>query len=124
MKLINETRKILGGDIRLTATAVRVPVFYGHSEAVTVETEKKITAVQSRELLQNAPGCRLVDDPSERDYPMPIDTAGDDQVMIGRIREDLSVENGLNLWAVADNVRMAADNTVRIAEILIEQYLK
>ena len=124
MKLINETRKILGGDIRLTATAVRVPVFYGHSEAVTVETEKKITAVQSRELLQNAPGCRLVDDPSERDYPMPIDAAGDDQVMIGRIREDLSVENGLNLWAVADNVRMAADNTVRIAEILIEQYLK
>ena len=124
MKLINETRKVLGAEIRLTATAVRVPVFYGHSEAVTVETERKITAAEVREMLGNAAGCRLVDDPAERNYPMPIDAAGDDLVLVGRIREDESVENGLNLWVVADNVRMGAANAVHIAEILVEKYLQ
>jgi len=124
MKLIDETRKILGRDIGLTATAVRVPVFYGHSAAVTVETERKITAEDARDLLRNAAGCRLLDDPAERDYPMPVDVAGDDLVAVGRIREDFSVENGLNLWVVADNVRITALNAVQIAETLVGTYLK
>jgi aspartate-semialdehyde dehydrogenase len=124
MKLINETGKIIGGDMRITATAVRVPVFYGHSAAVSVETERKITAEDARDLLRNAPGCRLVDDPAERDYPMPVDAAGDDDVLVGRIREDFSCENGLNLWVVADNVRIGAADAVQVAEILVTKYLK
>jgi aspartate-semialdehyde dehydrogenase len=124
MKLISETTKILGGDIKLTATAVRVPVFYGHSAAVTVETERKITADDARDLLRNAPGCRLVDDPAERDYPMPVDAAGDDDVLVGRIREDFSCENGLNIWVVADNVRIVAADAAQVAEILVTKYLK
>jgi aspartate-semialdehyde dehydrogenase len=125
MKMVDETRKILEADIRVTATAVRVPVFYSHSESINIETEKKITADQARELLRGAPGCRLVDDVANRVYPMPIDATGQDLTFVGRIREDASLENGLNLWVVADNIRKgAATNAVQIAEILIEKFLK
>ncbi len=124
MKMINETRKIMEADIKLTATTVRVPVFYGHSESVNIETEKKITVEKAFELLRSAPGCKLVDDVSKKVYPMPIDAAGQDLTYVGRIREDASVENGLNLWVVADNIRKgAATNAVQIAEILIQKYL-
>ncbi len=125
MKMINETRKIMEADIRVTATTVRVPVFYGHSESVNVETEKKISVQKAFDLLRKAPGCKLVDDVSKKVYPMPIDAAGQDLTYVGRIREDESVENGLNLWIVADNIRKgAATNAVQIAEILIEKYLQ
>ncbi|GFO54292.1 aspartate-semialdehyde dehydrogenase [Geomonas sp. Red276] len=124
MKMVNETRKIMGADIKTTATCVRVPVFFGHSESVNIETEKKLTVAEARKLLKSAPGVELVDDPEESEYPMAINAAGDDATLVGRIREDESVENGLNLWIVADNLRKgAATNAVQIAEILIEKYL-
>ena len=124
MKMVNETRKIMEADIRTTVTTVRVPVFYGHSESVNIETEKKLTVAKARELLKHAPGCKLVDDVAAKEYPMPIDAAGQDLTFVGRIREDESIENGLNLWVVADNIRKgAATNAVQIAEILIEKYL-
>jgi len=125
MKMVNETRKIMEADIKTTATCVRVPVFFGHSESVNIETGKKITVEKARELLQDAPGVALVDDPAAGEYPMAIDAAGDDLTLVGRIREDESVDNGLNLWIVADNLRKgAATNAVQIAEVLIEKYLK
>jgi len=125
MKMINETRKIMEADIRVTATTVRVPVFYGHSESVNIETVKKVTVAQAFELFRHAPGCKLVDDVAKGIYPMPIDAAGQDLTYVGRIREDESVENGLNLWIVADNIRKgAATNAVQIAEILIKNYLQ
>jgi len=125
MKMVFETRKIMEAEIRVTATAVRVPVFYGHSESVNIETGKKITVEKARELLANAPGCELVDDPEHNEYPMPIDAAGQDLAFVGRLREDESIENGLNLWVVADNIRKgAATNAIQIAEILIEKYLR
>jgi len=125
MKMVNETAKIMESDIKTTATCVRVPVFYGHSESVNIETERKISASKARELLQDAPGVELVDDPTSGDYPMAINAAGEDATLVGRIREDASVENGLNLWIVADNIRKgAATNAVQIAEILVEKYLK
>jgi aspartate-semialdehyde dehydrogenase len=125
MKMINETRKIMGDNsIGVTATAVRVPVFYGHSESVNIETEKKITAALARELLTGAPGVRVEDDGANGVYPMPVDAAGQDLTLVGRIREDETIENGLNLWVVADNLRKgAATNAVQIAEILAEKYL-
>ena len=123
MKIINETRKILGADLRVTATAVRVPVFYGHSESINIETGARLSADKARELLAVAPGIELVDDPAEALYPMPIDAAVQDLVMVGRIREDASLDNGLNLWVVADNLRKEAGNAVQIAEILVERYL-
>jgi aspartate-semialdehyde dehydrogenase len=125
MKLVDETRKIMGDDsIMVTATMVRVPVFYGHSESVNVETEKKFSAALARELLAAAPGVQLVDDVKNRAYPLPIDAAGQDLILVGRIREDESIANGLNLWVVADNLRKgAATNAVQIAEILAEKYL-
>ena len=125
MKMANETAKIMGADIKTTATCVRVPVFYGHSESVNIETLQKISVAKARELLQGAPGVDLVDDPTAGDYPMAINAAGEDQTLVGRIREDDSIENGLNLWIVADNIRKgAATNAVQIAEILIAKYLK
>jgi aspartate-semialdehyde dehydrogenase len=125
LKLVNETRKILGDDtLRVTATTVRVPVFYGHSESVNIETAQKLTAAEARELIARAPGCRLLDDPAQGLYPMPIEAAGQDAVLVGRIREDDTVANGLNLWLCADNLRKgAATNAVQIAEVLAEKYL-
>lgn len=124
-KIIDETRKILGlPELAISATAVRVPVFYGHSASVNIETNEKLSPAAALALLTIAPGCEVVDDPSQFAYPMPIDAAGQDAVLIGRIREDLSVSNGLNLWICADNLRKgAATNAVQIAEALIEQYL-
>jgi aspartate-semialdehyde dehydrogenase len=126
MKMVNETLKILGDStIQVTATTVRVPVFYGHSESVNVETHRKLSVTEARELLASAPGVKVVDDPLRNQYPMPLDAAGQDLTLVGRIREDFSIENGLNLWVVADNIRKgAATNTVQIAEILIKDYLR
>ena len=123
MKMVNETRKIFGDDtIAVTATAVRVPVFYGHAEAVTIETEEKITPDEAREILGKAPGVRVVDDPVSNTYPMQIDAAGQDETLVGRIREDLSHPKGLCLWVVADNIRKgAATNAVQIAEYLVRE---
>jgi len=125
MKMVNETKKIMEDEtIRVTATTVRVPVFRGHSEAINIETERKLTVQEAREILSQAPGVKLWDDPAEKKYPMPILAAGGDETWVGRIREDTSVENGLNLWVVADNLRKgAALNAIQIAEILIRDYL-
>ncbi len=124
-KMINETRKILGDeDMAVTATAVRVPVFFGHSESVNIETEEKISVERVRELFEAASGVQLVDDPKLNHYPLAIEATGNDDVLVGRIREDQSIENGLNLWVVSDNVRKgAALNAVQIAELLIKEYL-
>lgn len=124
-KIMEELRKLLEApDLRLAVTAVRVPVFCGHSAAVNIETEKKITAEEARALLLNSPGVVIKDDPDKKEYPLPIDATGTDEVYVGRIREDLSVPSGLNLWVVGDNLRKgAALNAVQIAEILIEKYL-
>jgi len=126
MKMHWETRKILGDpSIGVSATCVRVPVFYGHAEAVQVEVEQPLSASAARELLGKAPGVVVVDDPAQQRYPTPgEDAAGADPVFVGRIREDFSLENGLNLWIVADNVRKgAALNAVQIGELLLEEYL-
>jgi len=125
MKMVNETRKIMGDDaIRVTATTVRVPVFYSHSESVNIETEKKITADEVRAILSKAPGVMVVDNPKNQEYPLAIDAAGKDETFVGRIREDESIPNGINLWVVSDNIRKgAALNAVQIAEILIKKYL-
>ena len=124
-KLIQETRKILGEPaLAVTATTVRVPVFCSHSESVNVETESKLTADKAREIFRQAPGVILADVPSEDIYPLAIDAVGKDATYVGRVREDHSVANGLNLWIVADNLRKgAALNAVQIAEILIRDYI-
>jgi aspartate-semialdehyde dehydrogenase len=124
LMLINETRKIMEAEIGVTATAVRVPVFYGHSESINVETVSRLTATEAREILQSAPGLELVDDPVTGLYPMAVDAAGQDLVLVGRIREDGSIENGLNLWVVADNLRNGgAATALGVAETLVETYL-
>jgi aspartate-semialdehyde dehydrogenase len=125
LKMVNETKKILEDDsIRVTATTVRVPVFYCHSEAVNIETERKLTAQQVREILSKAPGVVVIDNPKKNEYPLAIDAAGKDETFVGRIREDESIPNGINLWVVSDNIRKgAALNAVQIAEILIQKYL-
>jgi aspartate-semialdehyde dehydrogenase len=126
MKMLWETRKIMEDpNIRVNATTVRVPVFYGHSEAVHIETRHKITAAQARELLMNAPGVEVLDEPRPGGYPTAAtEAANRDAVYVGRIREDISHERGLDLWIVADNVRKgAATNSVQIAEILVAEYL-
>ena len=124
MKMVNETRKIFEDDsIGITATTVRVPVFYGHSESVNVETKRKISADEVRELLSTAPGVKLVDDTDKLHYPMAIDCAGNFETLVGRIREDDSIENGINLWIVSDNIlKGAALNAVQIAETFISEY--
>ncbi len=121
MKMVNETRKIMGDDsIRVTATTVRVPVFRGHSESVNIETEKKLTANDVRAILSNAPGVVVFDAPHKNIYPLPVNVAGKDETYVGRIRDDESIERGINLWIVADNLRKgAALNAVQIAERLI-----
>ena len=126
MKMIWETQKILEDDeVTVNPTAVRVPVFFGHSEALHIETREKITADMARELLSVAPGVSLMDQVVNGGYPTPVtEAASKDAVFVGRIREDLSYSNGLNLWVVADNVRKgAALNSIQIAEILINDYL-
>ena len=120
MKMLHETRKIMGDQsIQVTATTVRVPVYVGHSEAINIETEKKLSVNEARAILSTAPGVLLYDDPAHQIYPMPLEVAGKDEVYVGRIREDESISNGLNLWVVADNLRKgAALNAVQIAEHL------
>ncbi|HPF67821.1 MAG TPA: aspartate-semialdehyde dehydrogenase [Flavobacteriales bacterium] len=124
LKLANETRKILDPVIRVTATAVRVPVTGGHSEAVNVEFDKEYDLAEVRSLLAEAPGVELVDDPAGNSYPMPILAHDRDAVLVGRLRRDLTQERTLNLWIVADNLRKgAATNAVQIAEVLVERGL-
>jgi len=122
MKMVHETRKIMGDQsIQVTATTVRVPVYVGHSEAVNIETERKLSANEARAILSTARGVLLYDDPAHKIYPMPLEVAGKDEVYVGRIREDESIANGLNLWVVADNLRKgAALNAVQIAEHLAQ----
>jgi aspartate-semialdehyde dehydrogenase len=125
MKMVNETHKILEDDaIGVTATTVRVPVFYGHSESINVESGSPLSAAAVRALLESAPGVKLVDDPAANRYPLAIDAAGSDLTLVGRIRDDASRPNAVNLWVVADNIRKgAATNAVQIAEILAADYL-
>lgn len=124
-KMVRETKKIMGDEsIAVTATTVRVPVYRSHSEAINIETEGKITPAQAREILTQAPGVEVVDAPEELQYPLPLLAAGKDEVFVGRIREDFTISNGLNLWVVADNLRKgAALNAVQIAETLVEKGL-
>jgi aspartate-semialdehyde dehydrogenase len=123
-KLVVETKKILDPSIKLTATAVRVPVFVGHSEAVNIEFESEITADQARDILRDAPGCQVIDKREDGGYITPYESAGEDATYISRIREDATVENGLNMWVVSDNLRKgAALNAVQIAELLINRRL-
>jgi aspartate-semialdehyde dehydrogenase len=124
MKLVWETRRILGDDsIQVNATAVRVPVFFGHSEAVHIETREKITAAQARALLERAPGVVVVDERAAGGYPTPVTHAsGTDPVYVGRLREDISHPRGLDLWVVSDNIRKgAALNAVQIAELVLKK---
>lgn len=126
MKMVWETQKIFADEtIKVNPTCVRIPVFFGHSEAVHIETRDKITAAAARKLLQNAPGIVVMDEPVAGGYPTPVtDAAGQDSVFVGRIREDISHPRGLNLWVVSDNVRKgAALNSVQIAECLLKKYL-
>ncbi len=125
MKMYYETKKIMEDeDIEVTATCVRVPVFYGHSEAINIELEKKLTADEVRKILSNAPGIKVVDNPDNNEYPLAIYAAGRDEVFVGRIREDVSKENCIEMWVVSDNIRKgAALNAVQIAEVLLERYL-
>ena len=118
MKMINETRKILGDrHIQVTATTVRVPVLIGHSESVNIETEKRITPADVRKLLSSMPTVKIVDEPSKNKYPTPLMAAGSDDTFVGRIRQDVSKPNGIELWIVSDNLRRgAATNAVLIAE--------
>ncbi len=121
MKMVGETRKIMGDNsIAITATCVRVPVFVSHSESVNIETKEKITVEGAKRILESAPGLALIDELAELKYPMPAYAAGKDECFVGRIREDESIECGLNLWIVSDNLRKgAALNAVQIAELLI-----
>jgi aspartate-semialdehyde dehydrogenase len=125
LKMTQETVKIMGDpNIRVTATCVRVPVFYAHAESVNIETERKLSPREARALLADAPGVRLVDNPGQKLYPMQLDAAGEDDVFVGRIREDETIANGLKLWIVADNIRKgAALNAVQIAEELVRRDL-
>jgi aspartate-semialdehyde dehydrogenase len=126
MKMVWETRKIMEDDsIQVNPTAVRVPVFYGHSEAIHIETRDKITTLMARDLLEKAPGVKLLDTREPGGYPTAVtEGAGQDYVFVGRIREDISHPRGLNMWVVADNVRKgAATNSVQIAQILVDKYL-
>lgn len=125
MKMVHETVKILEDpQVKVTATCVRVPVFYGHSEAVNIETEKKLSAKEARAILSQAPGVQVYDNPSEKMYPLATDCAGEDATFVGRIREDETIDNGLNMWVVADNIRKgAALNAVQIAEEIVRRNL-
>ena len=125
MKMVNETRKILEDDtIGVTATTVRVPVFYSHCEAVNVETKEPISASEVKMLLEKSPGIKVMDDPGKSIYPLATDGAGQDLTLVGRIRDDESITHGINMWIVADNIRKgAATNAVQIARLLADEYL-
>lgn len=126
MKMVWETRKILSDDqIMISATAVRIPVFFGHSEAISIETREKIAAAEVRDLLRAAPGVKVLDDSNTGDFPTArTDAAGGNDVFVGRIRDDLSHKRGISMWVVSDNVRKgAALNSIQIAEILMRDYL-
>ena len=122
MKMYNETRKMLHSDeIKVSATCVRVPVLTAHSESVLIETEKKLTPEKARELLSNASGVKLYDNPDEKQYPMPLLASGQDLCYVGRIREDIAYDNGLSFFVSGDQLRKgAATNAVQIAELLIK----
>ena len=122
MKMVNETKKIMGDDsIKVTATTVRVPILKCHAESLNIETEKKLSANEARAVLADAPGIVVFDAPQKNVYPLPVDVAGKDETYVGRVREDDTVEYGLNMWIVADNLRKgAALNAVQIAEKLVE----
>ena len=124
-KLINETRKIMGlPDLSVTATCTRVPVYVGHSESVNIQTERPLSADEARKLLEAQPGVRVVDEPAANKYPMAIDAEGEDDILVGRIREDYSAENCLNIFIVGDNLlKGAALNAVQIAETLVARKL-
>ncbi|MBL1420719.1 MAG: aspartate-semialdehyde dehydrogenase [Alphaproteobacteria bacterium] len=123
-KLVAETKKILDPKIKVTATAVRVPVFIGHSEAINIEFEREVTADAAREILRVAPGVLVVDKRDDGGYVTPVEAVGEDATYVSRIREDATVENGLNIWVVSDNLRKgAALNTVQIAELLVNRGL-
>ena len=123
-KMVAETKKMLDPKIKLTATCVRVPVFIGHSEAVNIEFEKPITADEARDILREAPGCQVLDKREDGGYITPLESAGEDATFISRIREDSTIENGLSMWIVSDNLRKgAALNAVQIAELLVERGL-
>ena len=120
MKMHNETRKIMHSDIRVSATCVRVPSLRAHSESVWVETENPISAEQAKEAFACAKGCVLMDSPAEKEYPMPLFLSGRDEVFVGRVRKDITDDNGLSFWCVSDQIRKgAALNAVQIAEYLI-----
>jgi aspartate-semialdehyde dehydrogenase len=121
-KMVKETQKILHDDsIAITATTVRVPIYRSHSESVNIETAEKLTAREAKDLLADFPGCIVIDDPAANKYPMPLHCSNRDEVFVGRIREDNSIEKGLNLWVAADQIRKgAATNAVQIAELLIQ----
>ena len=124
-KMVAETKKILDPKIKVTATCVRVPVFIGHAEAVNLEFERPITVEEAREALKRAPGISVIDFRQDEGYVTPQECAGEDPVYVSRIREDPTVENGLNIWVVADNLRKgAALNTVQIAEVLIDRFIR
>ncbi len=125
MKMIDETKKIMGDDtIKVTATTVRIPVIRAHSESVNIETEKHLSPDEARALLAKAPGIQVIDDPANLKYPLALDAEGQGDVLVGRIRQDFSIENGLNMWVVADNLlKGAALNAVQIAEYLIAHNL-
>ncbi len=123
-KVMAETKKMLDPKIKVSCTAVRVPVFIGHSEAVNIEFDKPISADEAREILREAPGCQVVDKLEDGGYITPYESAGEDATFISRIREDITLENGLSMWIVADNLRKgAALNTIQIAELLLERNL-
>ena len=123
-KMVVETKKILDPKIKVAATCVRVPVFIGHAEAVNVEFEKPLSASEARQLLKKAPGIAVIDHKHEEGFVTPAECVGEDAVFVSRIRDDISVENGLNLWVVADNLRKgAALNAAQIAELLVKDYL-
>jgi aspartate-semialdehyde dehydrogenase len=123
-KMVVETKKILDPKIKLTATCVRVPVFVGHSEAVNIEFEQPLTADEAREILRSAPGCLVIDKPEDGGYVTPYECVGEDATYISRIREDATIENGLQMWIVSDNLRKgAALNAVQIAECLVNRKL-
>ena len=125
MKMVNETHKILDPAISVSPTAVRIPVFRGHSEAINIETERPMDLAEARRLLAAAPGVKVMDDPASLAYPTALDADGKDDVYVGRLRLDPTVPNGLNMWVVGDNLRKgAALNAVQIAEVLVKKGLE